>query len=273
MALAVVGRHGLEFQPHPEVTGSGSWRRVGIRVWKLVFGVGGLAAVSASFAIAIGALYAAGRGSSLSSGSALVPRLAVATAIGLLLTAVHNAARRKRSADYSLMRAQTLLCLAGALTMMLIDNSVARAFAIAGAASIVRFRTPVDDPTDAMVLFLAMVLGMASGIGAFGVAAAGVGGVCVLLALFSAAAPEPRRRMVTIELVARGREFPALHVRRILARHSASADPCEWSQDTNTRVKYRACIGEAVPLDVLGAELMDDGNAGLESVAWEIRKA
>ena len=43
-------------------------------------------------------------------------------------------------------------------------------------------------------------------------------------------------------------------------------------QDTHTRVKYRACIGEAVALDVLGAELMDDGNAGLESVAWEIRK-
>jgi hypothetical protein len=273
MALGVVERHGFEFQPDPESrwlnVGWGAWG--GIRVSSLVFGLAGL--MTGGAVLAIAKLYAAGRGPSLPFGSQLVGRLAFATAIGLLLTAVHSAVRRSRTAGYSLGRAQTLLCLAGALTMILIDNSVARAFAIAGAASIVRFRTPVDDPTDAMVLFLAMVLGMASGVGAFGVSGVGAAGVCLLLIAFSTVTPEPRQRTVTIELVANGREFPASHVHRIFARHRVVVEPSEWSQDTATRVKYRASVDEAVPLDLLGAELMNNGEAGLHSVEWEIRKA
>lgn len=270
MAYPIVERHGFEFQPHAELTTGGPASRS--RVSNFLFGIGGLAAAVVLLAIAIATLYATGRGSPL-SGSPIVLRLAVATAIGVLLTAVHHAARSIPSAGYSLMRAQTLLCLAGALTMMLIDNSVARAFAIAGAASIVRFRTPVDDPTDAMVLFVAMVLGMASGVGAFGISMAGAAGVCLLLVAFRAAMPEPRRRTVTIELVVNGHSFPAAHVRRVFARHSVVLEPCEWSQDTATTVTYRGSIDAAVPLEILGAELMDDGNAGLESVAWEIKKA
>src|ERR671917_242341 len=114
---------------------------------------------------------------------------AAAAVIGLVLTAVHTHIRNGRAAGYSLARAQTLLCVAGALTMILIDNSVARAFGIAGAASIVRFRTPVEDPTDATVLFLLLALGMASGAGAFALALAGAVSVCLLLVAFRMLAP------------------------------------------------------------------------------------
>ena len=63
-------------------------------------------------------------------------------------------------------QAQTLLCVSGAMMMIIIGNSLARAFGIAGAASIIRFRTPVDDPKDVTILFLLMGLGMSSGLGA-----------------------------------------------------------------------------------------------------------
>jgi hypothetical protein len=269
MALHAVERHGFEFQPHPDITGHDVWS--GIRGSRVVFGIVGL--IAGGVVLSIAKLYAAGRGPSLPLGSYFIARLTFAAAIGLVLAAVHKAFRRSRTAGCSLGRAQTLMCLAGALTMILIDNSVARAFAIAGAASIVRFRTPVDDPTDAMVLFLAMVLGMASGIGAFGVSIAGAAGVCALLMAFSTVTPEARQRSVTIELAANGREFPTSHVHRIFARHDIAIEPSEWSQDTTTRVKYRASVDESVPLDLLGAELMDNGDAGLHSVEWEIRKA
>ena len=62
-------------------------------------------------------------------------------------------------------QAQTLLCVSGAMMMIIIGNSLARAFGIAGAASIIRFRTPVDDPKDVTILFLLMGLGMSSGLG------------------------------------------------------------------------------------------------------------
>jgi len=198
-------------------------------------------------------------------------RIALAAAIGLSVTVVHKRVRG-RTVGYSLARAQTLLCVAGALTMTLIDNSVARAFGIAGAASIVRFRTPVDDPTDATVLFLLMALGMASGVGALGLSLAGAVAVCLLLLAFGALAPEPRRRHVTIELVAAGHEFPRAHVERIFAAYGIAAEPSEWSQDTATRVRYRAAVDETLSLEDLGADLMSRGEAALQSVAWEIRK-
>src|SRR5258707_1310626 len=75
-------------------------------------------------------------------------KLLVATGIGLLVTAVHRPTLRERPMNRSMEHAQTLLCVSGAMVMIIIGNSIARAFGIAGAATIIRFRTPVDDPKD-----------------------------------------------------------------------------------------------------------------------------
>ena len=236
----------------------------------LLFGTLGL--IAGLGALVLAAFYVAGRGTALPFSSQPVARLGLAAAIGILVTAVHKRVRGNRAPGYSLARAQTLLCVAGALTMILIDNSIARAFGIAGAASIVRFRTPVEDPTDATVLFLLMALGMASGVGSFGLALAGAAGVCLLLLAFGTFAPEPRRRNVTIELVARGPEFPTAHVQEVFARYGVATEPAEWLQDTATHVKYRALVEENLSLEALGADLMNTGEGTLQSVGWEIRK-
>jgi uncharacterized membrane protein YhiD involved in acid resistance len=222
--------------------------------------------------LAVPAVFVIDRGFTLSTNAPPAARLGVAAAIGIILTAVHQHAKGGQLLGYSLARAQTLLCVAGALTMILIDNSIARAFGIAGAASIVRFRTPVEDPTDATVLFVAMALGMASGVGAFGVSIVGTTGVCILLITFGSFAPAPRRRNITIELVASGHDFPALHVQDVFSRHDIAPEPAEWSQDADTRVRYRASVDEALSLEALGAQLMNKGQAGLQSVTWEVRK-
>jgi hypothetical protein len=273
MGIQLVERHGLEFRTHPEVapphrrglSGAGLKRPASVisgAVWL----------VAGASALAIAALYAAGRGPVVRLSAPPVARLAVAAAIGIVLTAVHHRIRGGRMLGYSLGRAQTLLCVAGALTMILIDNSIARAFGIAGAASIVRFRTPVEDPTDATVLFLSMALGMASGVGAFGLSIAGTAGVCLLLVAFGIFVPEPRRRSITLELIADGHDFPAAHVQAVFARHNVVTEPAEWSQDSGTRVKYRASVDESLSLEALGAQLMNRGEAGLRSVAWDVRK-
>src|SRR4029079_15646537 len=97
----------------------------------------------------------------------------------LLVTAVHQPAARDRSR--SMEQAQTLLCVSGAMMMIIIGNSLARAFGIAGAASIIRFKTPVDDPKDVTILFLLMGLGMSSGLGAFAVAGLGTAFLSITL--------------------------------------------------------------------------------------------
>ena len=277
MGIDVAQRHSFEFRPHhalapvPRVPArEDAMPRAQSRAPKLVAGAVWLAAGGSAMVIAT--VYALGRGPALPANTPPAARLALAAAIGIIVTAVHQHIRGTRALGYSLARAQTLLCVAGALTMILIDNSVARAFGIAGAASIVRFRTPVDDPTDATVLFLSMALGMACGVGALGLSIAGTASVCLLLMAFGTLAPEPKRRNVTIEMVADGHDFPVAHVSAVLARHHIVIEPSEWSQDGTTRVKYRAAVDEHLSLEALGAELMNRGEAGLQSVAWEAKK-
>ena len=59
---------------------------------------------------------------------------------------VHAPSATDRPSGRAMQHAQILLCVAGAMMMIIIGNSLARAFGIAGAASIVRFRTPVEGP-------------------------------------------------------------------------------------------------------------------------------
>ena len=110
-----------------------------------------------------------------------VGKLLIAAVIGAFVTTVHQPSRRKHKPTRSLAHAQILFCVAGALTIIIIGNSLARAFGAFGIASIVRFRTPLKDPEDATVLFLLIGLGMGVGRGILAVAGLGALFVCALL--------------------------------------------------------------------------------------------
>src|SRR5258706_431047 len=108
-------------------------------------------------------------------------KLMIAALVGIVVTAVHRRYHRDKPLPRSLLQAQVLLCVAGALVMVIIGSSVARAFGEAGAAGIVRFRTPVEDPKDATILFLLIGLGMACGVGLLEVAGMGTVFLCIVL--------------------------------------------------------------------------------------------
>jgi hypothetical protein len=54
---------------------------------------------------------------------------------------------------------------------MIVVNSLALAFSLAGVVAAVRFRFTLNQPSDAMYIFVAIGLGLGSGIGALGIAA------------------------------------------------------------------------------------------------------
>src|SRR5207245_3818586 len=151
-------------------------------------------------------------------------KLIAAALIGALVTAVHQPTSRDR--PKSLEQAQTLLCVSGAVMMIIIGNSLARAFGIAGAASIIRFRTPVDDPKDVTVLFLLMGLGMSIGLGAFAVAGLGTAFLCVALVALDRMSTQ-RAPVMSVEILASGRQFPTTHVEGVFARNQIVFEPRE----------------------------------------------
>ncbi len=58
-----------------------------------------------------------------------------------------------------------ILCMLIAVVMVVIGDSIARAFSLVGALSIIRFRTAIQDPRDIGFVFYALAVGMAVGAG------------------------------------------------------------------------------------------------------------
>ena len=120
-----------------------------------------------------------------------VSKLLFAALIGALVTTVHHPAQRLHKSTRPVAHAQILFCVAGALVIIVIGDSVARAFGAFGIASIVRFRTSLKDPEDATVLFLLIGLGMSVGRGVLAVAGLGTLFVCGLLWVLDHARGDP----------------------------------------------------------------------------------
>jgi anti-anti-sigma factor len=194
-------------------------------------------------------------------------KLGVAAVVGMLVTIVQRYYRDDRGTNPSLEQAQVLLCVSGALMMIIIGSSLARAFGIAGAASIIRFRTPVEDARDITVLFILMGLGMAAGLGGFAVAGLGTLFLCAMFPILNVfAADRPRTMMV--EIIAEGRDFPLHHVEKVFAVNHVVFEPREVSQGDEATVRYLTTLKPHDSLEDLSNQLIDSGKAGIKNVSW-----
>jgi anti-anti-sigma factor len=205
---------------------------------------------------------------SLSNPFISLMKLVVAALIGVLITVVHRPVSRDKPLNRSMEQAQVLLCVSGAVVMIIIGNSIARAFGIAGAASIIRFRTPVEDPKDITILFLLMGLGMAAGLGAFAVAGLATAFLCVLLLVLDRLPSDQRPREMMVELVADGRDFPVVHVESVFARNGIIFEPRDVSQGQESAVKYHVALDRRLALEDLSAQLTA-GASAIRSVVWK----
>ena len=93
-----------------------------------------------------------------------------ALAIMLPVTWVYMVTRRQRG--YSESVVHTLLILPVAVTgiVMIVQANLALAFSLAGIVAAVRFRTTLEDTKDAVYVFLAIGVGVSSGVQALGIA-------------------------------------------------------------------------------------------------------
>lgn len=107
--------------------------------------------------------------------SVITTRLLISAVFGLLVALVYFGSQRRSAGDvFPVAATMVLLTILVAMTTLVIGNSVARAFSLVGALSIVRFRTVVDDTRDTAFVIFAVVVGMAIGSGDLRVCLAGV---------------------------------------------------------------------------------------------------
>ena len=101
-------------------------------------------------------------------------RLAFASIGSLILTVpiswVYFITSRTRRIDQSFLQTIMILPIVVTGIAMIVVNSLALAFSLAGVVAAVRFRFSLDQPSDAMYIFVAIGIGLGSGIGALGIA-------------------------------------------------------------------------------------------------------
>ena len=93
-------------------------------------------------------------------------RLPLAAALGAAL-ALRPRRRGTPPRQIAVVQTQIVLAGVGAVIMLIVGSSLARAFGIVGAANLIRYRSKIDDPKDAVVMLCALAVGLASGVGLY----------------------------------------------------------------------------------------------------------
>ena len=86
---------------------------------------------------------------------------------GLIISLVYKKTHKGLSYSQSFMITNIFLCVIVCMVIMIIGNSLARAFALVGALSIIRFRTVIKDTKDIVYIFWSLAAGMACGTGSY----------------------------------------------------------------------------------------------------------
>jgi hypothetical protein len=146
-------------------------------------------------------------------------RLPIAALLGTALALRPRRAGSPRR-DPAVIETQIVLAIVGALIMLVVGASLARAFGIAGAANLIRYRAKIEDPKDAVVMLSALAVGLAAGVGLFGIAAVGTGFLVLTLWVIEGFETYVRTFLLSVKL-GEGTSAKRAAVERILQRARA----------------------------------------------------
>jgi uncharacterized membrane protein YhiD involved in acid resistance len=166
------------------------------------------------------------------------------------------------------IQTQIVLAIVGALVMMIVGASLARAFGIVGAANLIRYRAKIDDPKDAVVMLATLSIGLATGVELYGLAVFST--LFILAVLWVVESLEPERRK-TFELKVSSPDPATIRadVETILRRHGVKY---ELRSAGAKELVYEADLPLETKTDRLSnAILMIEGN-GEKEVVWEEKK-
>lgn len=104
--------------------------------------------------------------SALSEIQEAIVRLPLAAVLGTIL-ALRPRHRGRVQRNALVIQTQIMLSVVGAVIMLVVGQSLARAFGIVGAANLIRYRSTIDDPKEAVVMLCALAAGLAAGVGLY----------------------------------------------------------------------------------------------------------
>lgn len=193
--------------------------------------------------------------------------LPIATLLGAAL-----AFRPKRKGtpprSSAVIQTQIILAVVGALVMIVVGTSVARAFGIVGAANLIRYRAKIEDPKDAVVMLSTLSLGLACGVGLYGLAAFATLFLLVLLWAIESFEPE-RRKAFELKVVLPDPEALRASVEAVLRRSDITY---ELRTVGAKELVYEAQLPWASRTDRISNAILQLVPDGDKEVVWEEKK-
>ena len=119
-------------------------------------------------------------------------RLPLAAVLGSAL-ALRPRRRSQGARKVVVIQTQIVLAVVGAVIMLVVGNSLSRAFGIVGAAGLIRYRSNIADPKDAVVMLSALAAGLAAGVGLYRFAVGATIFMMLLLWVVEFFEPPPRK--------------------------------------------------------------------------------
>jgi hypothetical protein len=193
-------------------------------------------------------------------------------AVRLPLAALFGAAlalRPRRASspprDPAVIETQIVLAIVGALIMIIVGASLARAFGIAGAANLIRYRAKIEDPKDAVVMLSTLALGLASGVGLYGIAFASTLFLIVTLWIIEGFETHVRTFLLTVKLGPKTSARRA-DVERLLKR---AKTVFELRTTADEELSYLVNAGDSLKTERLSAALSALAPDNKAQIEWK----
>ena len=201
---------------------------------------------------------------SLEEAAAALP---VAAALGAVL-AFRPKRRGTPPRQPAVVQTQIILSVVGALVMLVVGASIARAFGIVGAAGLVRYRSKIEDPKDAVVMLACLAIGLASGVGIYLVALVSTAFVLALVWVLESKEPEVRKDFL---LAVKGKGAGQLQaaVDKLLRKSDIEFELRAASQEELT---YSVRVPQSKRTDRVTNAILGLGERGVLAVDWTDRK-
>jgi uncharacterized membrane protein YhiD involved in acid resistance len=190
-------------------------------------------------------------------------RLPLAALLGTAL-ALRPRRRGTPEREPAVVQTQIILAVVGSLIMLVVGASLARAFGIVGAANLIRYRSKIDDPKDAVVMLCALSVGLASGVGLYGLAI--IGTVFIVACLWVIEGFEPQTRYFELSIKF-GDHTQHLRpkVEDVLRRFKVKHEIRTSAEDA---VSYMAIAPRALRTDRVSNALMELEPSGKGAIEW-----
>jgi hypothetical protein len=191
-------------------------------------------------------------------------RLPIAAALACVL-ALRPRRRGTPKRQAPVVQTQIILAIVGAVVMLVVGSSLARAFGIVGAAGLVRYRAKIEDPKDAGVMLSTLAVGLAAGVGVYLLALFAT--VFILVVLWIVESFEPKATNA-FELKIKAKDPAALKplLDKLLARYRFSF---ELRATSTEELEYEVKLPLEGKTDRISTRIMELAPDNVTAVEWD----